>query len=216
MKVYNHPILVNPTRWLDLPVKHASNLYQSGYYQSLQQNPFADALTKIESNSPRTTIPHGIGIPLTVTTDTKNAVLTPKVDLDDVIKSEPWRLIINSEKYIRSQIADAKGLQKFAPMRFFQQNNPGKLKIGIKDNVLEYIETSYLEKIQELLKVVSDETSKKNGIQLVTDMEEPMRVDAHITYVRNVFLKDKDLFIDYVKHPKLSKLIIMYTNFKNL
>ena len=127
MRAYNHPILVNPTRWLRGPKKHAAALYQNGYYPSLDNNPFALALARLDANSPSSTLPIGNGIPLTVTQQDNHHVLTPT--LNDT--AEPSRLIVNSARYIKLIVDRPKAIQKLVPLQFIQQCKSSKAKVSM-------------------------------------------------------------------------------------
>ena len=126
MRAYNHPILVNPTRWLRGPKKHAAALYQNGYYPSLDNNPFALALARLDANSPSSTLPIGNGIPLTVTQQDNHHVLTPT--LNDT--AEPSRLIVNSARYIKLIVDRPKAIQKLVPYSSYSNASRQKQKLA--------------------------------------------------------------------------------------
>lgn len=218
LKILQHPILVNPTRWLRSNKKHASDLYQRGYYPSLQNNPFASALTRLEANSPTTTIPHGDGISLVVSKQNLNLgkqhlTLNPRIG-EEI--HEPSRLIINSSKYIKTMINNPKATQKLIPMQFIIKGKLMKSHITLQENILETIEEIYKQKIETLIAHIAQEDSGENGIVL-TNLDIPIQIQGGIAYISNrgVF-QGRELYIDYDKHPELSRLIIMYTDFKYL
>lgn len=218
LKILKHPVLVNPTRWLRSHKKHAPKLYQQGYYPSLKNNPFALALTRLETNSPTTTLPYGDGIPLIVSKKNLNLpqrqlILIPKID-EEI--NEANRLMINSSKYIKSVVNNPKATQTLIPMQFIKRAKYMKGNVVLQEKILEAIEEIYTQKIGSLIADVIQGDTGKNGIVL-TKMKVPIKIKGGITYVNNTDLfKGKELFIDYDKHPELSRLIIMYIDFKYL
>lgn len=208
MRAYNHPILVNPTRWLRGPKKHAAALYQNGYYPSLDNNPFALALARLDVNSPSSTLPIGNGIPLTVTQQDNHHVLTPT--LNDT--AEPSRLIVNSARYIKLIVDRPKAIQKLVPLQFIQQCKSSKAKVSMNRDMVDVIDKMYRQRIEELLEDVGNE-SGESGI-ILKPMDVPVRIEGSTTYVNNIFTTHPK-FINYT-HRELSQLILAYTDFVNL
>lgn len=208
MRAYNHPILVNPTRWLRGPKKHAAALYQNGYYPSLDNNPFALALARLDANSPSSTLPIGNGIPLTVTQQDNHHVLTPT--LNDT--AEPSRLIVNSARYIKLIVDRPKAIQKLVPLQFIQQCKSSKAKVSMNRDMVDVIDKMYRQRIEELLEDVGNE-SGESGI-ILKPMDVPVRIEGSTTYVNNIFTTHPK-FINYT-HRELSQLILAYTDFVNL
>ncbi|CAX43286.1 conserved hypothetical protein [Candida dubliniensis CD36] len=207
MKVYKHPILVNPTRWLRGPKKHAKPLYQSGYYPSLKSNPFAAALSRLDANSPSSTLPIGNGIPLTVSHRADNTyVLTPNIH---ETPTQPSRLLINSARYIKLIVDRPKAIQKLVPLQFIQQCKSSKARVTIDKDIVEQIDTLYRQKIESLLPDSSE--CGDYGI-ILKPMDVPVRIDGGTTYVNSTF----NTFINYNTHRDLAQLILAYTDFVNL
>jgi hypothetical protein len=218
LRVYHHPALVNPTRWLGSPKKHAAELYHHGSYAPLQGNPFAQALTQLEASSPRTTAPLGTGIPMVVSAENLNLgkrQLTLVPAMGEEIH-QPSRLMINSCKYIKSMINNPRATAKLVPLQYIQKNKLSKVRFVLPDSTPATIEEMYRRKIQSLIAHIAKDDSGENGIVL-TKTEVPVQVQGGRTYVSNRGVcEGREVYVDYDKHPELSRLIIMYTDFKYL
>ncbi|CAI5756354.1 unnamed protein product [Candida verbasci] len=197
-RVYKHPILTNPTRWLDIQKKHSCEVYHS-QYPNLLNNSFAKALVNVESYSIKNTLPIGLGLQLKL----NNGQLYPILWFDKV--TEPTSFIINNRKLIMKMVSSKKSPFGLLSLKA-KMNYPKNVKFA--PGFIDLVDKLYLDQIKELLKDVDSKDGGKNGLQLI---DSPTKLGQGI--VNKSLFNCQDLYVDYDKHPKLARLIVSYVDY---
>ncbi|CUM67281.1 uncharacterized protein PRCAT00004974001 [Priceomyces carsonii] len=220
--MFKHPVLINPSKYLRGTKRHASELYREDYYdtESLNCNPFANALIGTRSDGQRIRFPRGEMIRLIVDRINDELYLVPLIE--DPQKDTaliPSHYILNNERYIEFTEA-IKQWKRYIPQKYKFRNsetilNQIKLLPDFRNSILK----AYENKVKTLLPKAKKKLRDEPGFLCTSEGElflfEGLNPVVNInTLVSDLNMKEP-IAISYKENLELCKAIFLLLDFKS-
>lgn len=162
-----HPLLSNPIKWLKNNKYHSSEFYLTSYYDanSINSNPFAQALTETKMDGSRIRYPKGHMVQLVVdenseltsiesaqSSESKNYFLMPLINKTEQNSAlYPSHYILKNQHYI-DYIVKTNQWRKYVPQKFrFKNDKSLGNKVNILPDIAKIIPHIYEQNIIKLM-----------------------------------------------------------------
>lgn len=148
--ILKHPVLQHPERYIKGKKYHSSELYQRGFYDSLDSNIIAQGFTCTKSNGLKYRFPVGNMVRLIVNKVNDESYLMPYFPTkESKIGLYPSSYILNDERFI-DFIIKSKQYKRFIPQKFRFKNESSIInKVQLLPTFKEAISEHNLSRIKE-------------------------------------------------------------------
>lgn len=195
-----HPVLVNPVKWLKIDKYHASNLYQPNHYEAtMTSNPFARILSRTNKDSTSFRFPSGNLIKMIPKESNDQKIYLSPI-INDVNPEEITApsYIINNKKFIK-YVDDMNQWMRYLPLKY---KNANENSIISRTQVIPNISQVYTELLLRdinmgLQAVDTDTENSKYGLQL-TNSGPLIEVKDWIVFINLPQIKD-EVYVSFTK-----------------